>query len=151
MSSDTVSQTAAQRHPFLPVVIQSKFFRGSCRIFWPWYWGGPPQKMAGMLALVFSIHSTSHLILQSQIKELPRRSLWMENVGTVIELLHLSSNDKALQSSKKVVWKASVEMGGGGSVLSWKNYKCKFSSSIFLSGVRPSHQRSASTPLALLN
>ncbi len=45
----------------------------------PWNSKGLAQYMAGTEVLVFSIQSTSHLILQSQRNEFPRRSLhWRE-------------------------------------------------------------------------
>lgn len=45
------------------------------RIRWPSNCPGLLQKVAGTVVLVLSSHSTSHLILQSQARVLPRRSL----------------------------------------------------------------------------
>lgn len=58
--------------------MQSKSLSARSRIFCPWKRSGLLQKMAGTVVLVLSIHSTSHLILQSQMNALPRRSLQKE-------------------------------------------------------------------------
>ena len=58
-----------------PVVMHWKSPRARSRIRCPSNCPGLLQKMAGTVVLVFSSHSTSHLILQSQASVLPRRSL----------------------------------------------------------------------------
>lgn len=59
----------------LPVVMHWKSPGAKSRIRWPSNCPGLLQKTAGTVVLVFSSHSTNHLILQSQASVLPRRSL----------------------------------------------------------------------------
>lgn len=59
----------------VPVVMHWKSPSARSRMRWPSNCPGLLQKTAGTVVLVLSIHSTSHLILQSQASEFPLRSL----------------------------------------------------------------------------
>lgn len=72
---DTTFCRVFERDEVKPALMQLKSRGARSWILRPWNSKGLAQQMAGTEVLVFSIQSTSHLILQSQWKEFPRRSL----------------------------------------------------------------------------
>lgn len=79
-----------------PALLQLKSRGVRSWILRPWNSNGLAQYMAGTEVLVLSIQSTSHLILQSQRKEFPRRSLshieWKKIIREIICHKHWKIN-----------------------------------------------------------